>query len=163
MSNSNTEQALFALYGHQSKHLCYAKATEFAKKLQLDFTIIDFDVVLSKPRYTQRLKPDDLSYYEFISTNRMTKATIQQLERSLQETNSDFSDNDSLISYLASEPDKAANLLNHPKLRHIRVFNYQGKTLFHDNPVNIGIIPQRHYKYIQNPVCRFYSHIKVTV
>lgn len=161
MRNTNLKPAIHALYGQHSKRLAYAQAAEYADKNNLNFTVIDFEVELSKPRNVQRMRPNELNNYDFMSTKWLTKAMDNEIELILRKQQKGLSNEINLTHHLATQPDHFIKLANHPTFKHIKVMVYLAKTAIYEKFLSIGVIPKRHWKYIRNPRCKFNSHITV--
>ncbi|WP_228762900.1 hypothetical protein [Xylella fastidiosa] len=160
-------RAFAAFYGYQSKQEGFMAARNYAENNRQQFIIIDLLVKLDKKQNPLVMKPDDLPNHDFITFQRLSRRMMndlhQILKRPLEQegVDTDTLNLMKLHSLLSERPELISSVINEPSWEHIKILTYLTKTALNEKPMNVGIVPFRHWNSILKATCL--SNIKITL
>lgn len=160
---------LTAVYGTRSKPEAFVAAHAYAVRNRLQFTIIDFIVALEYKPNPSVMKPGELDNHDFFSMLRMASSMNEQVSQWIRtglapsDERVNLLDQLELKEALMQEPSLLGVLAESQACRHVKLIACPAMTLLTDKPLNLGIVPHRHWSAIQEATCRLDPTIHITL
>jgi len=145
------------LYGRQSKQDGFMAANAYARKHQLEFTVIDFMVRLDFAINPGKMKPEDLPHHDFLSLNQVRRQTWESIAFALDDgaaPNAAGGIDEDGKKLLLTRPDLIVQLCDLPEYQHFRVVAFDSKPAIGEVALQVGAVPVRHWAAIESAVCR---------
>jgi hypothetical protein len=158
-----------ALYGSQGKRDGFVAASEYAKKQQLQFTVIDFCVAVELKRSLLKIQPDTLASQDFLDFTQMSRHMDEHVKSWMRsqlhliKESSELLDTLKPIHAVMQQPELMGYLLKHPSCHHLKVAVCPTQTLIADDPLNVGNVALRHWGAITEATCRLDPAVRVTL
>lgn len=165
------DRAISAFFGQQGKQAGFMAARAYADKHRLQYTIIDFVVKLDHKQNPLWMKPDDLSQHDFLSLSRAARGLrdvlgelleAQAMHNGMGAQDQALSTSDPLL-FLRQHPEFMPYIMDHPEWQHLKVITYAAQLDSYEKPINIGVIPFRHWGAVDDAACRFDPTIRITL
>jgi hypothetical protein len=156
--------AFAALYGYQGKQEGFVAAATYAAHHGLGFTIIDFEVRLDFKQNPLIMKPLDLDKHDFVIFPRISRDLAADVNAILEENvpRRMLPEGKPQLA-LAEHPQLIATLMDAPGWEHFKVLTFAARMRLREKPLNIAVVPFRHWDSIISATCRLDPSIRVTL
>ncbi|WP_028998455.1 hypothetical protein [Azohydromonas australica] len=166
---SPVPDALTAVYGTTSKPDAFAAAYQYAKRNQLQHTVIDVTVTLEHRPNPTVMRAETLGSYDFFSMRRMATSMEGQIVEWIRaglapdDRRAKLFDEMLPTQVLAREPSLLGVLMDSPACRHLKLLACPAQTMIDLQVFNVGVVPFRHWSAIQEATCRFDPSVKISL
>jgi len=151
-----------ALYGYQSKADGFKAAYEYAQKHGLNFTVIDITVEIARKQNPLVMKPDELSQFDFVSFQRLSKDMAKEVKEILSQAFPDTKISKPQTAF-ADDPGLLTALLKDERWQHLRIIATPMRTGFSNESLNLAVVPYRHWNSIKTAVCRLHPETTISL
>jgi hypothetical protein len=165
------QRALSAFYGSQGKQDGFVAAKAYAAAQGMKYTVIDMLVEL-EAQNPGSMKPDDIAAYDFLNFSRASRQLLEEIADRLGK--SKYAgvlstgalvalESQPLRAVLAKWPELVDEIIDLPRLRHLKVIAFHAVTSIGDRPISIGNVPHRHWSAITDATCRLNPTVRITL
>jgi hypothetical protein len=164
--------AFSALYGEQGKQNGFVAARLYAASQGLQYTVVDLLVQL-EAQNPLVMKPEELSRYDFLNFNRMSRNLSSEVSEWFSLAASADALRDSEVTDSIFELSARAAISAWPSLvdtiaaretcQHLKVIAYQTTTSVSPRPLTVGSIPHRHWAAIREATCRLNPNVRIVL
>ena len=158
---------LTALYGYHAKTQGFMAANRFAVEQGLSFTVIDFNLNFDNKVTPSKIRTEQLPDLEFASLERLTKAALVDLGKTLEAVTGRQDDTSTITTsptyYLRRHSSQINLLINDPAWQHMKCIVYAADLPFTSDGLSVAAIPEKFFGAISDINCRLDSSVTLFI